>query len=196
MTASPYARAASFADLEGAIAVVRASGSRLTSARRQLLEALFAADGPVGAERLARTSGEGAGDLASVYRNLELLEELGIVRHFHLGHGPGLYALAGGREREYLVCDRCGEVRIVEVSELDPVRERIRADHGFEVRFTHFPLTGLCAPCARAVDEDGEAASIRDHHAQAHGHPHEHAHSHGDRVHSHPHSDHGHEHDD
>ena len=36
-------------------------------------------------------------DLASVYRNLEQLEELGVVRHVHLGHGPGLYALVGGR---------------------------------------------------------------------------------------------------
>ena len=34
-----------------------------------------------------------ASDLASVYRNLEHLEELGVVRHVHFGHGPGLYAL-------------------------------------------------------------------------------------------------------
>jgi len=46
------------------------------------------------------------------YRNLETLEEVGLVRHVHLGHGPGLYALAAP-EHEYLVCESCHAVRTV-----------------------------------------------------------------------------------
>jgi Fur family transcriptional regulator, ferric uptake regulator len=209
MTASRYARAASFANLEGALDVVRAAGSRVTSARRLLLEALFAAEGPVAADRLARSTGDDAdaGDLASTYRNLELLEELGIVRHFHLGHGPGLYALAGPDEREYLVCERCGAVRRIDAAEVEPLRERIRGEYGFEVRFNHFPITGLCATCARSVEEGagldsgrrsagGHGGAMTDHHDGEHEHerPHEHEHSHGDVVHSHSHSSHDHEH--
>jgi Fur family ferric uptake transcriptional regulator len=211
MTASRYARAASFADLSGALDVVRAGGSRVTSARRLLLEALFAAEGPVAAERLARSTGgdADAADLASTYRNLELFEELGIVRHFHLGHGPGLYALAGPDEREYLLCERCGAVRTIDAAEVEPLRERIRGEYGFEVRFSHFPIAGLCAACARIVGEGagldsgrrnaGESGgAMTDHHhddAQGHEHPHEHEHSHGDDVvHSHSHSSHEHEH--
>lgn len=196
MTASPYARAATFTDLEEAIAVVREAGSRLTAPRRQLLEALFAADGPVAAERLSRTVS--GGDLASVYRNLELLEGLGIVRHFHLGHGPGLYALAGVREREYLVCERCGEIRSVPADELDPIRARIRAEYGFEVRFSHFPIAGLCVRCAdeqptqgghMSHDHDGEHE-----HSHDDGEAHAHEHSHGDVTHSHVHDSHDHDH--
>ena len=66
----------------------------------------------------------------------------------HLGHGPGLYALVGAGEREYLYCERCGDVRAVDPSELDPVRARIRELHGLEARFTHFPIVGLCEECA------------------------------------------------
>ena len=159
MTASPHVPAASFADLEGAIAVVRASGSRLTSARKQLLEALFEVEGAVAAEHLARVVGGEieAADLASVYRNLELFEGLGIVRHVHLGHGPGLYALAGEDEREYLVCERCGEVRAVTPQDLDPLRSEIRRAFDFEVRFSHFPITGLCSRCAGEVSLDSGA---------------------------------------
>ena len=75
-----------------------------------MLEALFLADGPVSAEELAAGLGGQVppSDLASVYRNLETLERHGVVRHVHLGHGPGRYALAGTGEREYLVCERCG----------------------------------------------------------------------------------------
>src|SRR6185436_11498510 len=76
-------------DLDAATAVVRARGLRLSTARRLVLEALYDADGPLTAEQLA-----GEMDVASVYRNLETLEELGLVRHFHLGHGPGLYPRA------------------------------------------------------------------------------------------------------
>jgi Fe2+ or Zn2+ uptake regulation protein len=161
----------------------------------------------VAAERLARSSGGDAdvGDLASTYRNLELLEELGIVRHFHLGHGPGLYALVGPDEREYLVCERCGAVRRIDAAAVEPLRERIRDEYGFEVRFSHFPIAGLCAACARSVEggtglDSGRSSAgdrggaMTDHHDGEHEHPHEHGHSHGDVVHSHSHSSHDHEH--
>jgi len=45
-------------------------------------------------------------DLGSVYRNLDTLEQTGLVQHVHLGHGPGLYALVG-RHRGWAVCDAC-----------------------------------------------------------------------------------------
>ena len=37
-------------------------------------------------------------------RNLETLEEVGLIKHFHLGHGPGLYARLGAETQECLVC--------------------------------------------------------------------------------------------
>ena len=39
-----------------------------------------------------------------------------LIRHVHLGHGPGLYALAGANEREYLACERCHRVTAVEAA--------------------------------------------------------------------------------
>jgi Fur family ferric uptake transcriptional regulator len=88
-----------------------------------------------------------------VYRNLDVLEGVGLVRHVHLGHGPGLYALAGGREREYLTCERCGAYEAVDPAQLDGVREAIRARFGYEARFTHFPIGGLCRDCAATASE-------------------------------------------
>ena len=92
-------------DLEAAAAVVRSRGLRLSTARRLVLEALYEADGPLTADQLA-----GDMDIASVYRNLETLEEIGLVRHVHLGHGPGLYARSSAGAHEYLLCDACGAV--------------------------------------------------------------------------------------
>lgn len=156
MTVSRLSPPLQAATVDEACAALRARGLRVSAARRLVLEALFAADAPVTAERIA----DGLGgrlprsDLASVYRNLEAFEGLGLVRHVHLGHGPGLYALASQGEREYLVCESCGRVRPVAPSELDDVRRLIRERFGHEARFGHFPIVGTCPDCA-ATDERG-----------------------------------------
>lgn len=129
---------------------VRERGLRLTSARRLVLEALFAAGGPVSAEEIS--SGlDGRlteSDLASVYRNLETLEGVGLVRHFHAGHGPGRYVVEGTRMREYLACEVCGRIDAVAPETLNPARGAIAAATGYRARFAHFPIIGRCADCA------------------------------------------------
>lgn len=150
MTVSPEREAVVVSDLDEAIAVVRRTGLRLTASRRLVLEALLAAREPISAEDIA----DGLGgtmtqsDIASVYRNLETLGELGLVRHFHAGHGPGRYVLAGAGDREYLACESCGALESVEPAALDAVREAVRELSGFEARFSHFPIVGLCPRCA------------------------------------------------
>lgn len=138
--------------LASAEAALRAGGLCVSVARRVVLEALFAAGGPVSAERIAAGI-EGRvprSDLASVYRNLETLDRLGLVRHFHLGHGPGLYVLSRDIEREYLVCEDCGSLEEVEAGALELVRAAVRTSFGYEAHFGHFPIVGSCPRCASA----------------------------------------------
>ena len=128
---------------------LRGRGLRLSAARRLVLAALFASGRPLSAEEIA--SGAGGlvppGDLASVYRNLETLEALGLVRHMHLGHGPGRYAPAA-RQDELVACERCGACAALPPETAGAVRALVRAAVGFEPRFDHFPLAGLCPGCA------------------------------------------------
>ena len=148
MTATSTVPPLPAADLGAALVVVREHGLRVSAARRLVLQALFSADRPIPAEQVASGS---ALDLTSVYRNLETLERIGLVRHVHLGHGAGLYAVARGEAREYLLCERCHDVRAVAPDELEAVRAAVRALDGFEARFTHFPIVGLCGRCAEEV---------------------------------------------
>lgn len=156
MTSTHHIRPVPATDAESAAAVLRERGLRLSAARRLVLEALFSADGPVSAERIA---GGLDGrlprlDVASVYRNLETLEAVGLVRHVHLGHGPGLYAPILAGEREYLVCELCDRVWSFDPRELGDVRNLISAAFGFEASFSHFPIVGVCRHCAAARDRD------------------------------------------
>ena len=199
MGRSPFKQSVQVEDLEGALRALRESGHRATAARRIVLEGLFAADGPVSADHLARTVGGKSTplDTASVHRNLAQLEELGLVRHVHIGHGPGLYALVGAAEREYIACERCGRVTSVEPAKLDPVRRTIRRRFGYEARFSHFPILGLCRSCAEApnsVSETKGALEMDHEHEHSHEEPHSHRHSHGDEEHAHAHTGHEHEH--
>ena len=210
MTSATYSRPRPVSDIEAATAILRAEGYRISATRRLVLVGLLAAEGPVSAERLA--AGIAASDLASVYRNLELLEQLGLVRHVHIGHGPGLYALVTPDDRCYVVCEHCNRIHRLPPAELEAIRERIGEVSGYEAHFSHFPILGLCPACAeqrdrRASNPDQGATMTADaghehedahsHGKATHSHPHdthehdqvehEHEHSHGDRVHSHPH---------
>ena len=109
---------------------------------------LFSAEGPLSAEQIAAGGGVPV-DLGSVYRCLETLERLGLVRHFHAGHAPGRYLLVDGVEREFLACERCGDLREIPPAALDRVRTEIRDRLGYEVGFAHFPMIGTCSDCVR-----------------------------------------------
>lgn len=151
MTRTRVAAPVDAPDVESALAVLREQGLRASTARRLVLETLYAADGLLTAEEIAGGLGGRLprSDPASVYRILEVLEGVGLARHVHLGHGPGLYVRIDGPECEYMMCELCGSVREVEPAALDGVRKSIRRAFGHEARFTHFPLAGLCASCAR-----------------------------------------------
>jgi Fur family transcriptional regulator, ferric uptake regulator len=181
---SPFRDAIRVDDLEDALSALRESGHRVTAPRRLVLEALFEAEGPVSSEYVAEGMGGASTpmDAASVHRILSQLEELGLIRHVHIGHGPGLYALVGQADREYLACERCGRVTTVEPGKLDSIRRSIRRRFGYEARFTHFPILGLCPSCRREIAGEKEPSG------RSKDGGHEHEHSHGGYVHSHPHA--------
>src|SRR3954463_2233321 len=151
MTPAHITRTRGVATLDGAIAALRAGGLRVSAGRRLVLESLFAAEGPATVEELA----DGVGgrvpqsDVASTYRNLETLEALRVLRHMPLGHGPGRYVLAAREARAWLACERCGDLIAADPDDLEPVRALVREAFGFEARFGHFPIVGLCPACAR-----------------------------------------------
>jgi Fur family ferric uptake transcriptional regulator len=163
MTRADSSTPAEFENIDGAMAALRARGLRVTVPRRLILRALFTAHGaPLSVETIAARAGtrDAPLDSASVYRNLEAFEQAGVVRHVHLGHGPGLYALAGAGEREHLYCERCGASRTVAPRELDDVRELIAERFGYRARFTHFPIVGLCADCAAELRSAATPRSV------------------------------------
>lgn len=138
--------------LTAAVVALRTRGMRVSSTRRALLERLFGADRPLTADVLA-----GELDLASVYRNLDALEAVGLVRHVHVGHGPGLDALAGRRDGGYAACERCGRHTALAPAALAHVHAAVLSATGFASEFSHFPIVGVCPDCAPDPTEEDHA---------------------------------------
>ena len=138
--------------LDALRAQVRDRGGRVTPQRELVLQALYRLPEHATAEEiLAEVSGSHPNlNLTTIYRTLELFEELGIVYHAHMGHGPGSYHLSSRGCHNHLVCQRCGKQIDADIRTLAKVEEEVLARHGFEADFSHFAVTGLCAECRAA----------------------------------------------
>jgi Fur family ferric uptake transcriptional regulator len=152
MTVAHRSEALAAPSLTAAVVALRTRGMRVSGTRRTLLERLFHSAQPLTAEELA-----GELDIASVYRNLEALEAVGLVRHVHVGHGPGLYALARRRDTGYAACERCGRHAALAPEQLASMRAALYAATGFAGDFSHFPIVGVCPDCATAPGKEHHA---------------------------------------
>lgn len=131
-------------------ATLRAKGYRLTPQRQLVLDAVTALGHGTPDEIGARVQQAATGvNLSTVYRTLELLEELGLVSHAHLGHGAPTYHAAGDVDHLHLVCRDCGAVIETDVALADSLVRLLAESHGFETDVAHFAVYGRCASCAR-----------------------------------------------
>ena len=141
-------------DVDTLIASLRSEGLRITAARRAICEALAsnvgehldAAELKERAEAAARVRI----DQSTVYRTLDVLERLEVLHHVHLGHGPAIVHLAGERDHQHLVCERCGRTVDIPLDQVSAVFGELGAAYGFaEIQGAHFALVGVCNVCNR-----------------------------------------------
>lgn len=133
-------------------AALRARGIRLTPQRQLILDAIATLDGHISAELVHRKVVEQFPNvnISTVYRTLELLEELGILSHTHFDDGIAQYHLAEAGLHQHLVCRSCGRVQELEMALLLPLGAELRRRYGFETDLAHSALVGLCRECAEA----------------------------------------------
>jgi Fur family ferric uptake transcriptional regulator len=131
-------------------------GLRMTPQRQLVLDAI-AELGHATPERICTSVQRRAPavNITTVYRTLDLLERIGLVRHTHLGHGAPTYSVHE-HEHVHLVCHRCGRVDEAPTELLNGLNETLRTDRGFQLDATHVALSGSCRECA-AADTDHSA---------------------------------------
>ncbi len=127
---------------------LRGSGYRLTPQRQLILGAVEQLGHATPDEVLAAVREQASAVNAStVYRTLEVLEELGLVRHAHLSDRAPTYHSTRGPEHFHLVCRNCDRVQSVDPDVASALLEALRREHGFEVDLGHLAIFGRCTDC-------------------------------------------------
>ena len=130
-------------------AVLRAKGLRLTAQRQLVLEAVHELGHATPDQVHAKVAEVAAGvNITTVYRTLDLLEELGVLSHAHLESGAEYHRRSESRH-VHLTCSSCGAEASLSLAEADELQSLIGRHRGFRADLTHFAISGLCARCAR-----------------------------------------------
>jgi Fur family transcriptional regulator, ferric uptake regulator len=122
-------------------------GLRMTPQREQVLAAV---------RRLGHATPEQISDevpgveITTVYRTLEVLEKIGLVRHTHFGHGAPAFRPADD-QHVHVVCHSCGRVSDAPETLADELADRLRVEQGFVLDRSHFTVFGLCRDCAEQL---------------------------------------------
>ena len=137
-----------------AFAVLAEHGHRAGGARTAVVEALGRHGGCVDADELVATlrrDGSGSG-VASVYRALGLLAELGVLQRVPVAGGSARYELAGpgGDHHHHLVCDDCGATAAFEDEALERAIGRLSRRTAYAVQAHDVTLHGTCPDCQRS----------------------------------------------
>jgi Fur family ferric uptake transcriptional regulator len=127
---------------------LRDSGYRLTPQRELVLRAVERLGHATPDEVLTAVRVESqAVNISTVYRTLELLEELGLVRHAHITDRAPTYHSAAAPEHVHLVCRSCGAITEVTPDEVAPMTEVLRDRYGFVTDIGHLTVFGACRAC-------------------------------------------------
>jgi Fur family ferric uptake transcriptional regulator len=130
-------------------AALRASGYRVTPQRQLVLEAVTRLEHATPEEIFEEVQLTARGvNVSTVYRTLELLEQLGLVSHTHLGHGAPRYHLAAEAEHVHLVCRECGQIIQLQPEAVRPVVAALESEHGFVTDVGHLTVYGTCRECS------------------------------------------------
>ncbi|SFS87363.1 Fur family transcriptional regulator [Saccharopolyspora flava] len=125
-------------------------GMRMTPQRQMVLDAVREL-GHATPEQVCKKVQDTAPtiNITTIYRALDLLEQLGLVRHTHLGHGAPTYS-AEEHEHVHLACHRCGRIDEVAIETMDELADKLLREHGFALDATHLALSGTCRECRNA----------------------------------------------
>jgi Fur family ferric uptake transcriptional regulator len=138
---------------------LRARGYRVTPQRQLVLEAVTALEHATPEEICTRVQQTArAVNISTVYRTLELLEQLSLVSHSHLGHGAPSYHLAAEAEHVHLICRECGRIAEVGPEAVAPLVASLRTQQDFETDVRHLTVFGRCGACRKAAGPEAASA--------------------------------------
>jgi Fur family ferric uptake transcriptional regulator len=125
------------------------AGYRLTEPRRALAALIADQDGHFTAAELVVAARGRRLDVgrATVFRTLEVLEELGAVERLDLPSGEHAYVGCEPAHHHHIVCSRCGRATEIDDAGLRTIVREVARQTGYRVEDHRLELFGLCPAC-------------------------------------------------
>ncbi len=127
----------------------RADGHKLTQPRRAILRAMLHTSKPLSPAEIQTRGHDYCADLGlvTVYRTLELMEDLGMVRAVHIADNCHGYVLATPGHTHHLVCEECHAVVEIEGCALGDFLDSVAERTGYAITGHWLEISGLCPEC-------------------------------------------------
>jgi Fe2+ or Zn2+ uptake regulation protein len=137
---------------DSVLAILRREGLRITKKRRGIVQALFGAAEPLSLQQI-QTAASRAGarpDYATVFRTIQLMEDLHLVHKVNLRRSCSYYELSDPRKHyDHLVCKHCGLVVLIDIPcPIGDAERRLARQYGFKDLSHSLEFFGTCATCA------------------------------------------------
>lgn len=131
---------------------LRREARRITGPRQAILQVLESHPHPLTNKEIFAALPAGECDLATVYRSLHLLEDMGLAKRYDFGDGVARFEVARdahGKHHHHLVCTACTKIVEIEDCLAEEWDRRIGTENGF-VQVTHkLEFFGLCPACQK-----------------------------------------------
>jgi Fur family ferric uptake transcriptional regulator len=134
---------------------LREHGFRLTPQREIILSVLHQVEGLATADEIHRRVQRisSSVDISTVYRTLDLLQELDLVSSVDAGDEQRRYELLGLHgPRLHLVCRACGKVIGADSAVAKAFAKSLQDQYRFSVELDNLSVPGLCAACAESTE--------------------------------------------
>lgn len=121
---------------------------KVTKNRKIILESLQKEENPISAEELFdKLKRENEIDLSTIYRNLNILEEKGVLLKTTNLDGINYYQINNSNHKHFLTCNNCHKKFVIEDCPVHELEEKIEKETGFIINGHNFEFTGICPDC-------------------------------------------------
>ena len=129
--------------------ILNSAGLRMTSQRALILDVISRAEEHLDADEVYRQARERQSglSLSTVYRNLQLLKKLGLVKELHFDESHHHYEAKPSFEHHHLVCLGCGRIEEFGCRLSRRMRQEVARKKGFDVTGVEVHMTGYCSQC-------------------------------------------------
>ncbi len=124
-------------------------GLRMTPQRQLILDAVASVRGHISADQVHQQVIRHFPDVnvTTVYRTLEVLEDMGLMHHTHFHNGVAQYERTDQAPHHHLVCTACDGETELDLEILEPLTQELQRRYGFKADLAHTAIVGVCREC-------------------------------------------------